>query len=136
MDQNEEFERSEHHGEFPPKEPNEPFLPDEFPEPGKEPSLKGLHPVNSPATNEKLAAFMVELRPIVEGIQNYSREDQYRVAQCLQEVKNALHAEGGEEKVVALVDKIADQFNNLLVHSAPIDQAGVIEAMNELEKLL
>jgi len=135
----EEFERPEHEAEFPPKEPREPFLPDEaLPEIDEvsTPLLQGLHKIQPPITKEKLAAFLIELRPIVQGIQNLSRADQHKLASRLQDLKNELHAEQFSSEIINIVEKIGAHFNELLVLSAPPDQVGVLSAINDLEKIL
>jgi len=135
----EEFERFEPKGNFPPKEPHEPFSPDEMLEPnpeGSSPSLAGFHMPKPPLTKKKLVAFLMELKPLVEHIQEMSRKDQHRLAGDLQEVKNELHAGDFSEEILRLFEKITEHFNDLLTHSTPLDQKGVLEAIHELESKL
>jgi len=135
----EEFERYEPKGDFPPKEPHEPFFPDEMLEPSHEaesPSLAGLHVPQVPITKEKLATFLIELEPIVEGIQQISRKDQHLVATRLQEVKNTLHTQDFSEEIVHLFEKITDHFNDLLTHSTPLDQKAVLSDISQLQGLI
>lgn len=121
------------------KEPREPFFPDEMLEPGHKPeppSLKGLHVPKAPLTKEKLSAFLIELKPMAEGIQAMSREDQHLIGAHLQEVKNLMHSADFSDKNVAIFEKIVDHFNELLIHSRPVDQNAVLSAIELLETKL
>ena len=115
-----------------PKEPREPFYPDEMLGPeeiAESPSLKNLHPPKGELSKEKLSVFLVELKPIVSGIQEMSRSDQHHVAEVLSAVKNQIHASGLSDEVIHLFEKVVDHFNELLIHSRPVDQDAVLSTI-------
>jgi len=122
-----------------PNEPREPFLPDEMLEPSYEaevPSLKALHVPKAPVTKEGLKNFLIELKPIVEDIEEMSRKDQHLLAKHLQDVKNGVHASGLSDTVTRTFEKLVDHFYGLLVHSQPVDKQMVLENISELENSL
>ncbi len=127
-------------GRFKPKggqnEPHEPFLPDGMSAPGHEPGaplVAALHVPKAPITKENLSEFLIELRPIIESIEELSRTDQHLVGEKLQDVKNLLHAEKWEEEMTRLFEEIVDHFNQLLVQSRPIDQEAVLKQIQQLQ---
>ena len=139
MDPKEEFERYEPKGEFPPKHPHEPFANDEMLEPSaqKAPSsLKSLHLPKAPITKEKLSNFLIELQPIIEEIQSMTRKYQHILSNYLQNIKNILHSENFSDEALRLFEQITDHFNDLLTHSAPVDQTGVLAAIKDLKAIL
>lgn len=122
-----------------PDEPHEPFLPDEMLEPSytpEAPELKNLHLPKSPITKERLKAFLIEFKPLVDHIQEMSRKDQHLLDSHLQQIKNQLHSSDLGDEISHLFEKVAMHFSNLLRHSAPIDQDAVIKDIDKLESKL
>ena len=133
-----EFGRFKPKGDIP-KEPREPFFPDEMLEPSykpESPTMKGLHFPKAPLTKKKLMTFLIEFKPIASAIQELSRNDQHLLAMQLQDIKNLLHAGDFQAEIVKTFEKIADHFNELLVHSRPVDQEAVSNAITQLEAFL
>ncbi|NGX39552.1 MAG: hypothetical protein KR126chlam1_00882 [Chlamydiae bacterium] len=137
MDQKEEFERSEPKGDFPPKEPVEPFFEGELFEPSrtpKAPSVKGLHVPKEGVTKEDLETFLIELKPIVADMDKLTREDQHLIASILQEVKNKMHASGDfSEEETHLFEHITAHFSELLTRGASLDKEKALNAIRTLQ---
>lgn len=130
----EEFERYEHQGDFPPKEPREPF--EEMLNLSHEPQaplLKGLHIPKEPLTKEGLKTFLIELKPIVREIMQMSRRDQHLAGQKIQDVKNLIHASDLSKEILPAYEKIAEHFSDLLTHSTPLDQEAAIAKIESLQ---
>jgi hypothetical protein len=129
-------------GRFEPKgdhygEPREPFLPDEMLE--KEdsaPLLQSIHVPKAPLSKGALKAFLVEIKPVVEKIQAMKREDQHKVGQYLQQVKESLHRGDLAKECGADFDKLVDHYASLLTHSEPEDQEKALEKIRELQAKL
>ncbi len=130
MDQEEpEMGRFEPKGN--PNEPREPFYPHKVPK-SEKPSLAGLHLPQGQLDSKKLKAVLMELPPIVEHVQELSREDQHVVGTYLQGIKEDLHSGDFNEELVRAFEKVVDHYNDLLMHSHPKDQDAALENIKQL----
>lgn len=116
-------------------EPVENLLPGEMFEPMLDPQLpdiKNLWVPKSPLTKKKLDEFLLELEPIIEGIQHVRREDQQLIARSIQEVKSLIQASNLPIETKETFDKVSNYFNAFLIHGTPGDQNGVLAAIKKL----
>jgi len=116
-----------------PNEPREPFIPHETPKIDN-PSVSGLQLPQAPLDGKKLKAFLTQLEPIIEHIQEMSRDDQHLVGTYLQGIKDDLHAGDFPDESVRTFEQIVDHYNDLLTNSRPQDQQAALESIRELLK--
>lgn len=116
-----------------PNEPREPFIPHEEPK-IDQPSISSLKLPESPLDGKKLKAFLIQLEPIIENIQEISRDDQHMLASYLHQIKDQLHASDLKEEVIRIFDELVVHYNDLLTHSSPEDQKKALEKIRELLK--
>jgi len=137
MDQQEEFERFEPKGDFPPKEPHEPFSPGERPtRKGGSPLVEGLQIPLAPLTKEKLTAFLVELKLIVKKNQELSRDDQHVVGNYIHEVRTMIGGNIFSDEIEEQFDDLVGHYNKLLTRSTPSDQQDVLAVIEKIEAML
>ncbi len=116
-----------------PNEPREPFIPHEDPK-IENPSASSLKVPQSPLDGKKLKAFLLQLEPIIDQIQEISRDDQHLVATYLHKTKEELHKGNFSEEVTRTFDQLVNHYNDLLTHSRPEDQKQALAKLKELLK--
>lgn len=116
-----------------PNEPREPFIPHEIPK-TEHPSLSSLKLPESPLDGKKFKAFLIQLEPIIEHIQEMSRDDQHKLATYLHKIKDELHVIDLKEEITRIFNEVVVHYNDLLTHSSPEDQKQALKKLRELLK--